>query len=96
MIVSVAGGPITTVPSTMGSTQCAQSHPSTESASSEIDLSLADYSFVGDNGSDYTGWSVSSAGDVDGDGFADVLVGAMGNSDGSCEAGRAYLTLGHL
>src|SRR5438128_1531966 len=42
----------------------------------------------------YFGCSVASAGDVNGDGYDDVLVGATGYDDGSVEEGRAYLYLG--
>ncbi len=56
-------------------------------------LSLADYSFVGENSEDYAGVSVSSAGDVDGDGLDDLLVGASGNDDGGINAGKAYLLM---
>ena len=63
---------------------------------SEIDLSLADYSFVGEEASDGAGISVSSAGDVDGDGLDDLLVGAHGNDDGGSAAGKTYLILSGL
>jgi len=63
-------------------------------AQSAIRLSDADYSFVGENDEDYAGWSVFHAGDVDGDGLGDVLIGALGNDDAGVEAGKTYLMLG--
>ncbi|MBN95818.1 MAG: hypothetical protein CL928_17395, partial [Deltaproteobacteria bacterium] len=44
-------------------------------------------------GSDF-GVSVSSAGDVNGDGYGDVVVGASGHDNGQVNEGRAYLYLG--
>jgi hypothetical protein len=54
-----------------------------------IDLSDADHHFMGENVGDSAGWSVSSAGDVDGDGFDDLLIGARSQGDGG--PGAAYL-----
>jgi hypothetical protein len=42
----------------------------------------------------YLGSSVASAGDVDGDGFADVLVGAPGYDAGETDEGVAFVFLG--
>jgi hypothetical protein len=43
---------------------------------------------------DNFGWSVSGAGDVNNDGYDDVIVGAPSNNAGGADAGRAYLFLG--
>jgi hypothetical protein len=48
----------------------------------------------GDTVSDQAGWSVSRAGDVNGDGFDDLIVGARGGDDGGFVAGEAYVVLG--
>jgi Ca2+-binding RTX toxin-like protein len=48
----------------------------------------------GDAAGDYAGWSVSSAGDVNGDGFDDLIVGAIGGDDGGSYAGEAYVVFG--
>lgn len=49
---------------------------------------------TGSAASDYAGMSVAGAGDVNGDGFADLLVGAYYNNDAGVDAGAAYLVLG--
>jgi len=60
----------------------------------DVDLSHADYTFIGEEARDFAGLSVSNAGDVDGDGQADLLIGAYGNDDGGSDAGKTYLVLG--
>ena len=52
------------------------------------------FKIVGEAARDYTGISVSSAGDVNGDGFADLIVGALGNDAGGYNAGAAYVVFG--
>ena len=48
----------------------------------------------GDAASDRAGWSVSSAGDVNGDGFGDLIVDAVLGDDGGGNAGEAYVLFG--
>jgi hypothetical protein len=57
-------------------------------------LENADASFVGENALDASGRAIASAGDVNGDGFSDILIGADENDDGGDRAGKAYLVLG--
>ena len=49
---------------------------------------------LGEAAGDEFGFSVSGAGDVNGDGFADVIVGANFNDAGGSNAGRAYVYYG--
>ena len=51
----------------------------------------ADVILTGAAADDNFGYSVSSAGDVNGDGYSDVIVGAYGNDAGGTNAGRAYI-----
>ena len=45
-------------------------------------------------GRDYFGTSVSGIGDVNGDGFADILIGASSDSQGGSNAGAAFVVYG--
>jgi len=60
----------------------------------DYDLSNADASFWGEDADDNSGCSVASAGDVNGDGCDDFLIGALGDEDGGSYAGQTYLILG--
>jgi hypothetical protein len=60
----------------------------------DFDLSNADASFWGEDAGDYSGWSVASAGDINGDGRDDFLIGAIYDDDGGSNAGQTYLILG--
>jgi hypothetical protein len=45
---------------------------------------------------DYSGYSVSDAGDLNGDGFADVIIGAeQADPNGQSSAGETYVVFGH-
>ena len=58
-------------------------------------LSVAEGFVVqGDGGGDNAGFSVSGAGDVNGDGYADFIVGALQGDDGGTNAGEAYVVFG--
>ena len=54
----------------------------------------ADKIVTGEAASDLFGYSVASAGDVNGDGYADIIVGAYGYTTGNANRGRAYLFWG--
>ncbi len=58
-------------------------------------LSTADAKYVGEAVDDNAGYYAAGAGDVNGDGYADFLVGSIGNKDGGgTYTGSAYLILG--
>ena len=52
------------------------------------------HTFTAEAATDQYGRHASGAGDVDRDGFADVVVGAPGNDAGGADAGRAYVFSG--
>ena len=62
--------------------------------SNDTDLSTADASFLGEAADDHAGWTVSGVGDVNLDGYADLLMGAPYNDEEDSNSGQAYLVLG--
>ena len=61
--------------------------------SANINLSEADYKLIGEFDASNAGHSVAGAGDLDGDGLDDVLVGAPTDDDGGTDSGSAYIVL---
>ena len=59
-----------------------------------ISTSSAAASFLGDAADDAAGYAVAAAGDTNGDGFPDLLVGAPYNDAAGTDAGATYLLLG--
>ncbi|MFZ5479016.1 MAG: MopE-related protein, partial [Myxococcota bacterium] len=62
--------------------------------SGDIDASGADVRLTGESTYAAAGYSVASGGDVDGDGLADLVVGAIGDTSLGPGSGAAYLCLG--
>lgn len=50
--------------------------------------------FTGESSGDYAGTSVQGSGDIDGDGYDDILIGAYGDDDGGAQAGAFYIIYG--
>jgi len=75
-----------------GSTALQQGEESGFSGTANLSDANAELSGVDEN--DSAGWSVSDAGDVNGDGVDDVLVGAPEADAGGNESGAAYVVYG--
>ncbi len=59
-----------------------------------IDLAQATSSWTGEANYDNAGVSINSVGDVNGDGYEDILIGAHNNDEGNNNAGKVYLIWG--
>jgi VCBS repeat-containing protein len=57
-------------------------------------LGIGGFKIIGQNAEDMAGISVASAGDINNDGYADIMVGAYGNSSGGIGTGAAYVIYG--
>lgn len=59
-----------------------------------FDLADADVIFAGEYPYDKAGWALACAGDVNNDGYSDILIGAPNNDDNGEQSGKVYLILG--
>ena len=60
----------------------------------EASLAVADHLLIGERAGDGAGGYLAPAGDVDGDGRADFVVGSYWNDEAGIDAGKAYLMFG--
>ena len=57
-----------------------------------VPSSFPDWTSQGDqNDQDFFGWSVASAGDTNGDGFSEIIIGAIGYDQSGWSVGKAYV-----
>ncbi|MCG8524307.1 MAG: FG-GAP-like repeat-containing protein, partial [Pseudomonadales bacterium] len=61
---------------------------------SDIDEGNGGFAILGGDSGDQNGWSVSSAGDVNGDGLDDLLIGARFNETNGSASGSSYIVFG--
>ncbi|HET6373569.1 MAG TPA: integrin alpha, partial [Candidatus Polarisedimenticolia bacterium] len=62
--------------------------------SADVPATTASWNQQGEQAGEEYGYSLSSAGDVNGDGFSDVIIGAWGYDNGQGPQGRAFVYLG--
>jgi VCBS repeat-containing protein len=61
---------------------------------SEVAQGIGGFRIAGEGASDWAGGFVSVAPDMNGDGFAELMIGALGDDDGGSNAGAAYVVFG--
>jgi len=88
------GVPDVLVAAYYGNRVCAWSGAALDPTQLRHDLDSADVCFTGAADYDFSGYAISPAGDADGDGRADLLVGAIGDSSNGSNAGRAWILPG--
>ena len=59
-----------------------------------MSLASADAIISGEGSQDHAGEHLAGGGDVDGDGYDDILIGSSSNDEGGTDAGAVYLLLG--
>ncbi|BAV47442.1 Integrins alpha chain [Mesorhizobium loti] len=79
----------------LGNTDWSASASNTNINLSDVSSGTFGVKIIGE-GADFAGYSVSNAGDVNGDGIDDILVGAILNDAGGHNAGAAYVVFGNL
>jgi hypothetical protein len=60
----------------------------------DVALGVGGFAIDGEAAQDYAGSSVSGAGDLNGDGLADIVVGAPGADPNGLDSGRTYVVFG--
>ncbi|PSP54526.1 hypothetical protein BRC82_10115 [Halobacteriales archaeon QS_1_67_19] len=65
-------------------------------SSGTANLTEADTKISGDTATERAGWEITNAGDVNGDGVSDVVIGAPGSDDGATNAGAVYVFYGPI
>ena len=59
-----------------------------------MDLADARAKFIGETSNSFVGRSIDGAGDVDGDGYRDILIASSGDDTGAKDAGAFHIMLG--
>ncbi len=72
----------------------AHASPPVELSDIVMDANSGGFVMNGETANDYSGWSVSGAGDVNGDGLDDLVVGAFNASSSGTYSGTSYVVFG--